>query len=116
MRTNEERIEAMHSRAQQITWERRRKTSRVLSISGVAACLAFVICMSAWLPGGLSPSHTGTPQNNMYTSAFGESTALGYIVIEITAFLLGAFVTIFCYRLKKWRDQKEPGAPYDRDL
>ena len=43
----------------------------------------------------------------MSASIFGNSTALGYIVIAIIAFLLGIAVTIFCFRLRKWQEGKD---------
>ena len=38
---------------------------------------------------------------------FSDSGALGYIVVALLAFLLGVSVTVFCLRLKKWREKKD---------
>jgi hypothetical protein len=43
----------------------------------------------------------------MYASMFGNSNALGLIVIAIIAFLLGVSVAIFCFRLKDWKERKD---------
>ena len=32
---------------------------------------------------------------------------LGFLVIALIAFVLGVAVTVFCFRLKKWNDEKD---------
>ena len=43
----------------------------------------------------------------MSASLFSGSGALGYIVIALLSFLLGVSVTVFCFRLKKWQDERD---------
>lgn len=44
---------------------------------------------------------------HMTDSIFGESPVLDYIMISVLAFLLGACVTVFCLRLKQWKQSKD---------
>ena len=114
MRTNEERIAAMHKRAAELEKEKRQHKVQIIQTVSVAACFALVIVLSLLMPGFSEAFVVGDQQGSMSASIFSASSVLGYIVIGILAFLLGAAVTIFCFRLKKWKagterkDQKEP--------
>lgn len=117
MRTNEERIAAMHRRAAELEKEKGQRRGRILQAVSVAACFATVIVLAAFMPGFSQALVSGESQGSMSASIFSESSVLGFIVIGILAFLLGAAVTIFCFRLKKWQDGKEQenqAAPADR--
>ena len=109
MRTNEERLAAMHRRAAELAREKRKKRSVLAGALSIAACLTLLIVLAVHIPGAsaiLSPGVSGT---SMSGSIFSENGSLGYIVIAIIAFLLGISVTVFCFRLKKWRDRKDNG-------
>ena len=91
MRTNEERIAAMHQRAKQLQYENRKRTSGYIQAAAVALSFAGVSMKDA-IPAG------------MHASIFSGSDALGYIIVSIVAFTLGAAVTIFCFYMKKWQE------------
>ena len=104
MRTNEERIAALHARAGEIRIENRQRQVKVLQFAGTAVCLCIVIAMALWMPtvGNMAlPVGTGA----MSASIFSNSSHVGYVVIGLVAFLLGVLLTIFCFRLQKWQKQ-----------
>ena len=107
MRSGEERLAAMHRRAEELSAERRKRNGRIsaaVGILGLAAVLAVLVSgqlrPAAQLPAGTAP---GTMQGSLLSG----SGMLGYIVLAILAFLLGVFFTVFCYRLKRRQDRKE---------
>ena len=105
MRTNEERIAAMHTRAAELRREKRKAQTRLAGGAGIVLCLALVVALCVWMP-KLSTAISGAP-DGMSASIFAESGALGYIVVALLAFLLGVCVTMFCLRLKKWREEND---------
>ena len=40
-------------------------------------------------------------------SNFSQNSALGFIVIGVISFCLGVSVAVFCFRLKKWKDEED---------
>ena len=115
MRTNEERIAAMHKRAAELEKEKRQRRVLIIQAVSAAACFAAVIALAFFMPGFSQAFASGNSQGSMSASIFSESSVLGYIVIGILAFLLGAAVTIFCFRLKKWQKDKERQPESDED-
>ena len=107
MRTNEERIAAMHKRAAEI--EREDKNRKVLIMQGVSVVvgLAAVIVLAFIMPGMAGNLAVDTATSAARASIFSDNNAFGYIVIGIIAFLFGISVAVFCFRLKKWRDDEE---------
>ena len=115
MRTNDERLAALHKRAGEIKKETRKRRVRLIQFTSCAACFLLVIGLALWMPvtEGM-PLSSGT--DSMSASIFSGSEYLGYIVIGIVAFLLGCAVTVFCFRLKKWQKDKEnEDDAYDRN-
>lgn len=107
MRTNEERIRAMHERAAELESEKRRRNAGLLSSLSVAAGFIIVICLSFYLHGVNGTINSAVSAGEMSASIFADSSVLGFVVIGIVAFLLGAAVTLFCMYLKNWKDEKE---------
>lgn len=108
MRTNEERIAAMHKRAAELKKETRHRHALILSAASVAACFMLVLALAVSLP-GMNTAITAQDTGEMSASLFAGSGALGFIVIGIIAFLLGVSVTVFCSQLKKWeKSKREP--------
>ena len=60
MRTNEERIAAMHARAAELRREKRKRETRIAGIVSIVLSLALVIALAAWMP-RLSTAMTGAP-------------------------------------------------------
>lgn len=107
MRTNEERIADMHKMATDLKREKLHRQTLILSAASVVVCLALVIAVALSISGMNSVSTIGNSPEGMSASLFAGSDTLGFIVVGIVAFLLGASVTVFCFRLKKWQDTKE---------
>lgn len=105
MRTNEERIAAMHKRAAEI--EREDKNRKVLIMQGasVVVGLAAVIVLAFIMPGMAGSLAVESATSAARASIFSANNSLGYIVIAVIAFLFGISVAVFCFRLKKWRDE-----------
>ncbi len=107
MRTNDERITALHTRASQLNKEKRNRQALIIGSACVAMCLVAVIALAFAMPGFsdafIADAETGT----MSGSIFSNSRILGFIVIGIIAFILGSAVTIFCMRLIKWKNHND---------
>ncbi len=105
MRTNEERIRAMHLRAAELENKERIRNRMSLQAVSIACSLAVVIALAFFMSGIMTPAASGIASQNMNASLFSDNGVLSYIVIGIVAFLLGVSVTVFSYHLKnKERD------------
>ncbi len=107
MRTNEERIAALHSRTVQLRQEQENRRFAAYCAAGMAVCASILVCAALLISRASSLSFSDTAAEWMNASIFSDSKSLGYITIAILAFLLGITVTVFCFRLKKWMDRKE---------
>ncbi len=103
MLTNEERIAAMHKRAKEIERKKRARSGLIAGGAGAVLSLALLIFMAGAISGLSLEAPGETMPEGLNASIFSGSPALGYIFIGVTAFLLGAAVTIFCYRLSALR-------------
>ena len=115
MRTTEERLTLMHNRAAEISRESRHRKVLVLQAAAVILCFAAVIAAAFVMPGFNSGSVAEAGQSGMYASIFAGSAVFGYIAVGIIAFLLGTAVTVFCFRLRKWENNKGAEESHDRD-
>ncbi len=104
MRTDEERINAMHSRAKEIGEQRQTRKIRVAQITGMITSLAIVIGLALFASGRAGAVAPGNSPDDMRASVFAANGMLGYIVIGVIAFILGAAVTVFCYSLMAQRN------------
>lgn len=107
MRSNEERIAAMHMRASEIRNEQVKRRNSIIGYASVLVCFISVIGMGLVLPGLLTQTVPGD-LDGMNASIFSDNGALGYIVIGILAFMLGAAVTVFCIRLRRLSESEKP--------
>ena len=119
MRTNEERQQLNHRRTLEIQREQQKKRERVISGSGIAACLMIIIGIGCGhytnlFQIGKQASVSGAKTN--YTtgmaSMLGNYEALGYICMGILAFALGVCVTILLYRLRKAEEHRKKAEEY----
>ena len=102
MRTDEEFLAAVHKRAAGIERETRGRRARLLGAGAVLGGLAAVVLLALLTP---SVQTAALPAEASFrASVFADAGALGYVVVGVTAFLLGAAVTVLCYRLRKNRD------------
>ncbi len=102
MRTNEQRIASMHERAMRIREEDKEKRIRMMQIGGFALAIAAVIALTVQVAHITQLSVQGTVPSGMIASIFSNSKELGFIVVAILSFALGAAATIFCFYLKKY--------------
>lgn len=102
MRTDKEFLDAMHARAERIERETRDRRARWIGLGATLGGLAAVVLLALVMPSFGTASLSA--EASARASLFAESSALGYVVIGVTAFLLGAAVAVLCYRLRKDRD------------
>ena len=107
MLTNNERITAMHARAAQLEQNSRNRMVRIACAASVTACFALVVLLACLMPGFSGELESEMAAGAMSASMFSSRSVLGHIVIAIVAFLLGAAVTIFCFRLSEWRHTRQ---------
>ena len=109
MRTDEERINRMHARAAELSRQKRARKVKIMQVAGGVVSFAAAIMLAIFVPRAacLDAGNPAGQTDGMHASIFGDSAALGYIVIAIITFLLGVTITIFCFRLRKWQEQKD---------
>ena len=95
MRTNEERIQALHARVAVLQQQReRRKTGAIGAASVVlTVCLLFMVFNSGIHPGGAAGLYSGA---TMLFEGAGP-----YVLIAIAAFMAGVIVTVALIRSRK---------------
>ena len=114
MRTNEERAGLIQKRTAEIKRERQKRKQRALDMICMAACLILVVGIGSFMPGLV----VGIPGGEVHHSSgaaslVGSHAALGYILMGLMAFLLGACVTVLLYRLHRRNEQKQRENPDD---
>ncbi|MBR6474778.1 MAG: hypothetical protein IKS98_04950 [Lachnospiraceae bacterium] len=109
LKSNEQRIAEMHKRAAMIVHNEREAKAKIYYVCAglvAAAAMFFIVFI---LPGISGISGAGTVNGSadvMVGSIFTDGDALNYIVVGICAFVLGVILTIFCYRLNKWKKEE----------
>ena len=102
MRSHEERVVETKRRIAAMERKKRLRRNTVTMASAVAACLVLLIGASLAMPGIAESIQTGDYSGfETAASIFHGGAALGYIVIGLLAFLLGACVTVLCFRLRQ---------------
>ena len=100
MRSNEERIAEVKRRIAEKEYKKRLRRELAAAVCCVAACLAVIVGVSLSMPDIVSRIEMGTASNFETTATMlGGSSALGYIVVGLLAFVLGVCVTIACFRI-----------------
>ena len=100
MRTNEERIKALHARVAALQRQRERRKTRAIGAASVilTMCLLFMVFGGGGLhPGGAAGLYSGA---TMLFEGAGP-----YVLIAIVAFMAGVIVTVMLIRNRR----KEPG-------
>ena len=109
MRTSEERIQELHSRMAALR-ARDNRRSRIAEAGLVVLALAAALTIAVLV--GLFPVKAPAEGGGgAMASIFAGHEALGYIVVSLAAFLLGALVTVLCFRLDRRRKETVPGDP-----
>jgi hypothetical protein len=109
MHTTEQRIEAMHKRAAQIKREKHARAVKIIQTASFTACFALTVAFAVIVNTLNGRTGAGFSPDEGSASIFAGSGALGYIVVAVIAFSLGAAVTVFCFRLRKSRDGNNNG-------
>ncbi len=108
MRDINERMAAVKKRTTELEREIRWRRSSVIALGSVAVCLLLILGLAlkipAWTTQFISAPQTG---ESVVASLFTGSDMLGVLVVGILAFLLGAAVTVLCFRLRKWTQDKD---------
>lgn len=113
MLTNKERIDEMHRRVEQMQAEKRNRITRISGIAAAVACVAVIVAVGIVMPEWTDQIVTSANES-MRASMFSDSTALSFIIIGILGFALGICFTAFCFRLKKWQDDKKADKQEDK--
>ena len=85
-----------------------------MEAASMALGFAAVIVFAMLVPGIIRRGMPKVDLSGMNASMFSGNAALGYIVTGVIAFALGAAVTLFCLRLRKWEEEKNEESGYDR--
>ena len=108
MRTTDERMAELTRRIEKKDQNQARRRSRWLVMGSLAASLVLIVGLSFMMPGmvnrlsGRQYDYVGPA-----ASVFTENGVLGFIIIGILAFALGAGVTVFCYKLRNRNENGE---------
>ena len=106
MRTNEERMNLIFERTEEIKKERQRKKRFWMEAGCVAACLILVVSLGFVMPGLMDRAVAGSVTHNSgAASLIASQSQLGYIVVGIFSFFLGSITTVLLYRIKGYRQQ-----------
>ena len=110
MRSNEERIAEVKRRIAEKEYKKRLRREWAAAVCCVAACLAVIVGVSLSMPDTVSRIEMGT-SSGFETAAtmLGGSTALGYIVVGLLAFVLGVCVTVLCFRTRRLYEEEQTG-------
>lgn len=106
MRTAEERVEELHRRTAALRQAKLRRRNRLLGGAAVCICLALSILFAAAVAHA-SASASGAMPAGAAASIFADHAGLGFVLVAVVAFCLGALVTILCFRLKMQREDGE---------
>ena len=89
--------------------QRRRRRAIVVSATAAVVALVAVVVFAATMPARMA-SHAGEAIHagpGPYASILSSSGSLGYVVVAILAFVLGACVTVLCFRLREKDGEKD---------
>lgn len=112
MRTSEERVQELHARMDKRAEMKDRRSFMLKTAVIFAACVAVMIGMAIVIARLPIKTPAASPES-VTASIFAEHEALGYVVIAVLAFCLGALATILCFRMKKHMEEKRDD---DRNL
>ena len=109
MRTDEERILKIHSRAKELKEENQRKQSLLITGASALGCIALIIIISLSAASVSDFSVAEAGAQGMRASMLSGNSALKFVVVGILAFMLGCSFTIFCMKFKNKQDNEEKG-------
>ncbi len=104
MRDTELQMQEILSRSDALRTRRRLKKRLLLSAGGFVLCLVFLVFVAAWLPH--LPELTDTSNAAQYGSLILGTPSLGYVLIGLLCFGLGAWSLLFCLSLRRWKGRE----------
>lgn len=107
MRTNEERMDLIFRRTEEIQKEEKRKKKFWMQAGCLAAMLVLVVSLGVCMPGWIQRAGSETVLHNSgAASLIAGQEQLGYIVVGIVCFLLGCITTVILYQIKEYNQKK----------
>ena len=104
MRTSEERIEELHRRMEHRKKKKTTYSYRLQRDAAVAACLVLAVVI-AFVVARVPLRYPVDGSSGISGSLFASHAFLAYLVVALLAFCLGAFVTVFCFRLRRHMEE-----------
>lgn len=101
MRDRADRLDAMHKRADEL---RRKRDVLVMRVLGTASALLLVSLIGVMTLLGTA-GHSVSADGMYGTSMLNESTG-GYILVAIISFMLAVVITVLCFKIKKYKEEK----------
>ena len=105
MRNSEQQLQEVLSRAEKLRAGRTLRKKLCLSAGSCALCLALLIVTAACLP-KLS-AQTEASASGEFGSLILGTPALGYVLIGVLCFGLGAAAVLFALTLRRWKGREK---------
>lgn len=106
MQTNEQRMERIQCRTEQIRKKRNAQKELVRTGLLCAASFAVVILLGIFFPKNVMPMIEDMSVAYGAASMLSDHSALGYVVMGALSFLLGMLVTVLLYRMRSYDEKK----------
>jgi hypothetical protein len=106
MRTTEEKLNEIKRRETHIRRRRFRRQTTVLSFASAAAAVLVIITAVGILP-QIKSDFAGNSMSAQYASAFSGNPAIGFILVVILAFALGACITLLCVKVHRYNEREK---------
>ena len=109
LRTQEERVRALHERASVYRKERQRQ--KYTAMSGAVSCVSalLLVIVTVLIQGMDQLDLPVAGSGGMQGSLLSGSTGVGLVLVIILAFLFGISVTLFAYNMRKLNELKDAG-------
>lgn len=115
MMKHDERCNKIKLRIRAIRAERQRKRLALTTLISTSLCLISIISLGILMPDMVSATQTETVTASGAASLIGGHAELGYVIMGILSFTLGACLTVLIYRLRKSCEQKEKREEHSND-
>ena len=103
MRNNDERVAAVKRRIIEIEYKKKIRRNNFIAAASAVASFIIIIIMADFIPGLIgSNSLNNYSSYSTAASIFNNGAAKGYVIIAMTAFILGICVTILSYRIRQY--------------
>lgn len=108
MRTDEERMALIFQRTEEIKRHHKNHRRYAVEAACIVACALIIVSLGICMPGFMEHAvFDRMIHNSGVASLIAGQESLGYIVVGIFSFILGALVTVLLYRLKEHDKEKK---------